>query len=323
VAVYERLLTFLRCPECGSPVRLCRSEAAAGGDEVMSGVLECVGGEHRFPIVGGTPRMLPRAPDARTRESFTREWEHDVGDGRTWGMEVDERVRVFFLDAVRLPAGELRGKVVLDAGCGNGSQSLAYTALGMEVIAVDLSDGVDRGRAYRSLLPGVRPQHVHFVQGDLRHPPLGPGTVDVIHAVGVLHHTPDTHQTFRALRPLLRDGGTFYVWLYRYEPYVTPLLNAMRAATTRLSARAFARFADVMAGPSVVFRAATTALGVRGYPQTSRVEAAHALIDTFGSPYRHHHSFDEVVGWFRDEGFATVWRCNEGRRGFGVCGRLP
>ena len=28
---------------------------------------------------------------------------------------------------------------MLDAGCGNGSQSVAYTALGLEVIAVDLS----------------------------------------------------------------------------------------------------------------------------------------------------------------------------------------
>jgi SAM-dependent methyltransferase len=322
--MHARLLTLLRCPDCGGGLGLVR-DGADGGDEVSSGLLRCAAGEHEFPILRGLPRMLPGslAEEARSRESFGLEWErHEVG-GRTWGMEVDQRVRVFFLDPLRIPAGELAGKVVLDAGCGDGSQSVAYSALGMEVIALDLSEGVEQGLAYRDRHPGARPEHLHFVQGDLRRPPLAPGSVDVIHCVGVLHHTPDTRESFRALRPLLRDGGTLYVWLYRREPYVTPLVDGIRAVTTRMPPRAFARVARVMAAPSLAVRATTTALRVRGYPHATRADAAFALIDTFGSPHRHCHSFDEVAGWYRAEGFTSVWRCNEGRRGFGACGRLP
>jgi hypothetical protein len=53
----------------------------------------------------------------------------------------------------------------------------------------------------------------------------------------------------------------------------------------------------------------------------SRREAALALMDIFGAPYAHYHSFDEVARWYGSEGFDEIWGCNDGRRGFGVCGR--
>jgi hypothetical protein len=53
----------------------------------------------------------------------------------------------------------------------------------------------------------------------------------------------------------------------------------------------------------------------------TRREAALALMDIFGAPYAHYHSFAEVSDWFRTEGLDEVWTCNETRRGFGVCGR--
>jgi hypothetical protein len=44
-------------------------------------------------------------------------------------------------------------------------------------------------------------------------------------------------------------------------------------------------------------------------------------MDIFGAPYAYYHSYDEVRGWYQDAGFGEIWYCNEGRRGFGVCGR--
>ena len=274
--MYTRVLAMLRCPDCGEELESTAlvKQPGASEDEISEGLLQCRQ-DHWFPIVRGVPRMLPDAlaqhwpalerplrldapelsqklatrlgasklakvSDPRTCASFSHEWEyHEIGE-RTWGIELRDRVTSYFLDSDRLSADELRGLVVLDAGCGNGSQSVAYTEFGMEVIAVDLSTGVDKGHAYRTLHQGARPDKVHFVQGDLQRPPLAPGTVDVIHSAGVLHHTPDTLRTFRALRPLLRPGGTFYIWLYKYEPYVTPLVNSIRVVTTRVPPDAFA-----------------------------------------------------------------------------------
>jgi SAM-dependent methyltransferase len=238
-------------------------------------------------------------------------------------MALEDRVRWFFLEPLGIPREELAGKVMLDAGCGNGSQSVAYTQFGLEVLALDLSSGLECGYRYRTEHPGARPEAVHFVQADLQRPPLAPECVDIIHSAGVLHHTPDTLATFGRLCPLLRPGGVFYTWVYKYERGVTPVVNAIRAVTTRLPASVFAPVSRLMALPFIAFCRTVNALGVRAYPRMSRREAALALMDIFGAPHAHYHSYEEVTRWYAERGFAETWPCNDDRRGFGVCGRLP
>lgn len=351
----SRLLELLRCPECGETLEPIVLNEAPNRSEISEGVLRCAR-EHWFPIVRGIPRMLPNAlnehwsdiapqiPDPppqlfrnlvalrdvgnrwpkndRTAQNFSLEWDNHKLGGQTWGMLLKDRVDAYFTLPLKIPEGELSGKVLLDAGCGNGSQSVAYTEMGLEVVAIDLSSGPELGYAYRMLHAGARPEKVHFVQADLQQPPLAPASVDIIHSAGVLHHTPDTKKTFRALVPLLRPGGTFYVWLYKHEPYVTPLVNSIRTVTTRIPPVVFARIAELLAVPFIIFCATVNALRIREYKRLSRHEAALALMDIFGAPYAHYHSFDEVAGWYNEVGFEEVWPCNDGRRGFGVCGRL-
>lgn len=331
------------------------AETGSQSDEILTGLLHC-SSDHWFPVVRGIPRMLadalaehwPTVEDAlrfpelaelrervetsmqgrtamrydrRTGEAFSLEWEHHVPGDRTWGMDVDDRVRWFFSEPIHIPPDELQGMVMLDAGCGNGSQSVAYTELGLEVVALDLSAGLEHGQAFRHLRPTAHPDKVHFVQGDLLSPPFGEETFDLIHSAGVLQATPDTEATFRGVCRLLRPGGTFYVWVLKPEPIVTPVVNGLRAITTRLAPRTFARVAQAMAPPFQVFCRATNRLGIRSYPALNRREAALALMDIFGAPYAHCHTFDELADWYTTEGFDEFWPCNEGRRGIGICGR--
>ncbi len=357
--MYERLLRWLVCPECGGALEaepLVVHHDDGVGAEVHIGLLRCPE-DHWFPVVKGIPRLLPSSldehwhdlaehvhrtgspaakalygrrrrnnlpagtHDRRTQANFSLEWQYfELGD-KTWGIDLDDRVRDFFLDAVRIPVEELDGKVVLDAGCGNGSQSVAYSEFGPDVIAVDISSGLEHGQTYRHMHKGARPERVHFVQADLQSPPLAPASVDIIHSTGVLQATPDTKRTFERLCPLLKPGGTFYVWLISYEPVVTPIVNSIRSITTRIPSRGFARLAWAMAPAFQLFCKTVDALGIRSYPRMERREAALAIMDIFGTPYAHYHSYPEVVGWFRQQGFDEVWECNVSRRGFGACGR--
>ncbi|HEX2184814.1 MAG TPA: class I SAM-dependent methyltransferase [Chloroflexota bacterium] len=346
--MHLRLLQLLRCPDCQQGFSLSAPLEPPGSPEVRTGLLACPN-QHQFPVVAGIPRIFPGALAAhrrdlqpllqalatavapggsqaadirRTRESFSREWaNHRLGD-RTWYLDLEARVQGTFLDALRIPPCELRHKTVLDAGCGNGSQSVAYGQHVAEVIAIDLSSSVELGQALLQQWPGARQDRVHFIQADLRQAPLSPGSVDIIHAAGVLHHTPDTYASFKALLPLLRPGGTFYVWVYRYEPWVTPLLRLLRAVTTRIPVVLLDRLSRLLAVPFIGFTMALDALGLRAYPRIRRREAALALMDIFGPPYAHYHSPAEVTGWFQAHGFTQVWSCDHSRRGFAVCGRL-
>ncbi len=348
-----KLVEYLSCPNCSTDLSL--EVLVKEGEEILTGLLFCEKG-HTFPITGGIPRMLPsslaeyshkildsippeREPeleelikkvkacspdedyDIGTRKNFSNEWDnHDIG-GRTWAMELEDRVKWFFLDSIRIPEPELDGKMMLDAGCGNGSQSVAYTKFGLEVIALDLSSGLEKGYEFRDRYESGAPSRVHFVQADLQNPPLKKGLFDIIHSAGVLHHTPNTERTFRALTPLLKESGTFYVWLYKYEAVVTPIVNSLRAITTRIPQGLFAQIAQIGSVPFIGFCWLVDKLGIRKYEIPDRREAVIAVHDIFGAPYAHYHSFDEVVDWFHSEGMLEVWPCNDDRRGFGVCGR--
>lgn len=351
----KRLLEILRCSQCSLPLEVCVFEM--DGAEIMTGVLFC-GNSHYFPVYKGIPRMLPNSLkdhwqsisasvptpipealrkmietrsfetpgkkfDTLTKANFSNEWDnHDIG-GRTWTMELNDRVKWYFLDSIRIDRTKLKGKIMLDAGCGNGSQSVAYTEFGLEVVAFDLSSGLEKGYAFRKAFPGAIPENVHFVQADLQTPPLAENTFDIIHSAGVLHHTPDTLTTFRALRPLLKPNGTFYVWLYKYENIVTPIVNSIRAVTTRIPAPAFAVIADITSVPFIGFCWLVNKLGIRRYETPTRREAALAVHDIFGAPYAHYHDLEEVSDWYKETGFSEIWGCNDDRRGFGVCGKLP
>ena len=345
----------MQCPECGGVMALTAFQS--NGVEISSGILHC-SENHYFPVHKGIPRMLPnslrdywsdikndvpepmpatvslliesgsfedagKAFDSPTKANFSNEWDnHDIG-GKTWTMELRDRIQWFFLDPLRIPKEELNGKMMLDAGCGNGSQSVAYTEFGLEVVALDLSTGLEKGQAFRDVHPTAKPENVHFVQADLQNPPLLPNSFDIIHSAGVLHHTPDTLKTFSALRPLLKSGGTFYVWLYKFEKIVTRIVNSLRAVTTRIPAPIFARVADMTSVPFMGFCWSVNKLGIRNYEIPTQREAALAVHDIFGAPYAHYHNFEEVSGWYKSSGFTEIWDCNDGRRGFGVCGRLP
>jgi SAM-dependent methyltransferase len=261
------------------------------------------------------------AYDTGTRANFSNEWDnHDIG-GRTWTMELSDRVNGFFLEPLKIPQEELAGRLMLDAGCGNGSQSVAYTNYGLEVVAADLSTGLEKGYAFRHRHPGAEPSNIHFVQADLANPPFADSIFDIIHSAGVLHHTPSTEHTFRALAPLLKPGGTFFVWLYKYEKVVTPIVNTMRAVTTRIPPALFAGIAHATSIPFIGFCWLVNKLGIRSYETPNRREATIAVHDIFGAPYAHYHDFDQVSGWYQAVGIDDVWRCCDSRRGFGVCGR--
>jgi hypothetical protein len=100
-------------------------------------------------------------------------------------------------------------------------------------------------------------------------------------------------------------------------------VNGIRVVTTRIPPARFARLAQALGGTFRAFCSATNRLGIRSYPPLTQQEATVALMDIFGAPHAHSHSFEEVARWYESEGFVQLWPCNDDRRGFGACGRLP
>jgi SAM-dependent methyltransferase len=321
--MHKRLLQILRCPSC----RAAFETRGVDDDSVDEGELVCEGCGSRAPIRGGIARLLELTArgqstvDEQTRQSFSFEWAFHRPEDGTWGMTLENRTSSYFLKGVGLTPEEVPGLHVLDAGCGNGSSTLGMARLGALAVGIDQSNGVEASKAY--LQPSDSALSLDYVQGNLMDAPFAPASFDVVFSAGVLHHTPDTRRAFLALAPLVKPGGRFYVWLYRREPRVTAVVDAIRTVTTRVPPTAFVGVAVAMSPAFQLFTWAANATGLREYPSMSWRASALALFDIFGARYAHAHHYDEVAGWYEEAGFEKPRLCTMERRGFSVCGRRP
>lgn len=199
------VLPLLCCPHCKGDLTL-RADVGHDG-AVQEGVLICTGCQTSFPIVRGIPRFVSH--DGYVG-SFSYEWNkwNRVQVDAANGSRASEEA---FSHKTGLTPADLKGKVVLDVGCGAGRFLDVVSQWGARAIGVDFSFAVEASQ--RNV--GDR-ANVDVIQADVFHLPFRPQVFDVIFSLGVLHHTRDTREAFLSLPAHLKEGGTLAVWLYYY-----------------------------------------------------------------------------------------------------------
>jgi SAM-dependent methyltransferase len=317
------LIAWLASPCCGEPLRFSSlSLMPDPKTDIEEGRLACRACRSEYPIVAGVPRLLPAGQRdkrvAATSRSFTWEWTRYPGS-----LAEDQRV---FLEECQLEAGDLQGKLVLDAGCGMGRYALVALSLGAEVVAADLSE------SWARLVPVARDEaRLHVVQGDLLKPPFQSGLFDLVYSHGVLHHTRDTHEAFMAVAKLVKPEGLLSVWLYgkagRFAEFTTNPLRPDRAWVGRhrrlawlvVGARHlisdFLRFFTTRLPLALAYLlcfplAALGALPLVKYLTFSVHPSFKVrLIENFdwlSPPFQFHHTKEELSAWFEAAGFDVL-----------------
>jgi 2-polyprenyl-6-hydroxyphenyl methylase / 3-demethylubiquinone-9 3-methyltransferase len=120
-------------------------------------------------------------------------------DGPAVVLHAINRPRVdFYLQAL----GDLRGRLVLDAGCGGGLVDRELAAAGATVVGMDRSGGSLRV-ARRAVGTPFRP-----VQGRLERLPFADEAFQVVVAADVLEHVPDLPAATAELGRVLAPGGS-------------------------------------------------------------------------------------------------------------------
>jgi SAM-dependent methyltransferase len=185
------LLKLLCCPAC--------RKSLANSD---NGVRCPACGRH-FPEIRGVLRFVDEGNYA---ESFGYQWR------QFRKTQLDHASRhLSELDFVRktgLRPEDVKGKLVLDVGCGMGRFAEVVTRWGGRVVGIDLSAAAEVAATNLSDRDFVA------FQADLFLLPFALETFDCIYSMGVLHSTPDCEKAVKALPQYLRPGGTLVVWLY-------------------------------------------------------------------------------------------------------------
>jgi SAM-dependent methyltransferase len=118
--------------------------------------------------------------------------------------------------------GDLKGRKLLDVGCGLGEASVYFALQGAEVTASDLSPGMLEATCQLAHGHGVSVTPHLAAAEDLQLPPKA--RFDVIYAGNLLHHV-DIEATLRRVKPHLKPGGLFVSW----DPLAyNPAINVYR-----------------------------------------------------------------------------------------------
>ena len=288
-------------------------------------MLKCDSADHTYPIVRYIPRFVPSDMYVR---SFSLEWlrhyqtQYDTVSG---SKNSEESFRV----KTGMEAGDLEGKLVLEAGSGSGRFMQIARKFGGEVVGLDLSLAVDG--AFRTL---GRDPKAHLVQGDILAPPFKRSSFDFVYSIGVLHHTESAKRGFLSLTKLLKQQGRIAIWVYPDGGALMKLMNEIGAIYRKaassldfntlywLCERTQERFPlpGVLAATFDPEPSKTLSRGflhprqlvILFFPfygvAPNKTWRALDMFDYLAPRYQTKHSWGEVAGWFREAGLTDIQR---------------
>ncbi len=126
-----------------------------------------------------------------------------------------------------LPLEAIRGREVLDVGCGTGDYSAGFVRAGArDVTGIDVSAGSLR-------LAQQKTEHGWCIQASLGELPFCSHTFDVIWAWGMLHYVPDVQASLSELCRVLRPDGVAVIHTLRrgfWSAFESTTANALSHA---------------------------------------------------------------------------------------------
>jgi ubiquinone/menaquinone biosynthesis C-methylase UbiE len=217
----RRDYALYRCPVTGSPLEERNEELVA------------VEGGRRYRLHDGVPDFASATvadnvkhdiqafwdnapcgithPDFASLESGSPTYYADT-ERKRWETHRDFE-KPFLREVAAFDA--IRGRRVLEIGCGIGVDAIQFARGGNDLYVIDLSPnsvGQTLGRLASERLSA------QAAVADAENLPFGADSFDVVYSFGVIHHSPSTERSVDQIHRVLKTGGTAIVMLYsRYS----------------------------------------------------------------------------------------------------------
>lgn len=292
------LMALLDCPECRSGF-LSLKVSEQKDKDIISGEIHCKC-KAVYPIINGIPRFIKNyQKTSQVQKRFEYQWKRWGKDEVIFGRTREESEK-FFLDfsGSSISPEYLKGKVVLDGGCGHGRFAEIMAEFGGFSVGLDIGSGVEIARRRIEKYPNAS-----IVQGNIMNPPFKREVFDYIWSNGVIHHTPNTREAFAQLVKILKSSGYLDIWLYPKKSLLWEISQkTIRSITTRMPARMLEFFCYL----AVPLLSVVPTFSKTSFPKNSWRECAQVIYDWYSPKYQSHHTNEEVVEWYRQEGFSDI-----------------
>jgi SAM-dependent methyltransferase len=257
----------------------------------------------KFP--GYTPPTgEPRPGELLTQKSFSTQWNLLQDDELTFvytHKERDEFIKIE-LDWPNWVLNQPDSKVI-NVGCGFGMESLSLRSVtGAEVFGTDLNLSLLTSGPKFASQP-----FVHTAIASLFALPYEHKTFDIVYSHGVLHHTFSTKKAVNSIRPLMKDNGMIYIWLYALEDFATNVRMQISAIFEVLFRSKISKLPTFL--QNIVVHLFAIEYHIRqkskGYNRDKwkYKNSLHMVRDRWTCRYAYRHSFHEVMCWFTDQGY--------------------
>lgn len=335
-------IPYLVCPQCKSTLQIETFEKDPQGC-VCTGAMVCTGKGCGcwYPIVRGIPRLLPEALRLDLTSEFVNTYREQLAGlecrlaesepPKTNGVPVEvkqkniekfgfewtkydrfgwddpvyniAREEQAFLRKALLTRDEINGKLVLDAGCGNGRYSFWTAKYGAQVIGVELGDAVESAAKNTADLPNVQ-----IIQGDIFCLPFPDRCFDAIFSIGVLMLTGSAKKATLSLASHVKEGGSLTVHVYGKGNAIYELDDRiLRAWTTKMSIKELEQFTDRAYRLRCWLEHRKLIDFVLNFVRLD--DHPHCIFDWYAAPVASHHTYQEVIQWLEEGGLqSTVTR---------------
>jgi ubiquinone/menaquinone biosynthesis C-methylase UbiE len=192
---------------------------------------------------------------------------------------------------------EVKGKSVLDAGCGTGIFSIIFANNGAaRVKGIDISEGsLETGRSLKEKF-GL--ENIEFVKEDMLRLPFKDEEFDIVWAWGTVHHTTDPLAAITELMRVLKRGGSLFLAVYK-RTRLTFIHEIIRRTLVRTPRRMWTFLSKVMA-----FFLAPVVFFFKKREKSRKGEKLEELIlDWYFVPIRHYYRPKEIQTFLEDRGF--------------------
>jgi SAM-dependent methyltransferase len=210
-----------------------------------------------------------------------------------------------------LPMAELRGARVAEVGSGSGRiVNMLLDAGAASVVAVEPSEAVATLRQNTE----ARRHQVHILNTTGDRLPAGQ-KLDLVVAIGVLHHIVDPLPVVRAAYNALRPGGRVLIWLYGREGNELYLatVGRLRGVTKRLPHRVLSALSEPLTLTADLYALLCRALRLpmrdyvlNVYAKLDRDKRKLVIYDQLNPAYSRYYGEEEARALLEQGGFVNV-----------------